>query len=66
MRKRAANYKPALNEDGVVDHQIMNMMEQGLILEDITRRIVEQFPERFRDFSQALAYVGELSIKYSD
>ena len=65
MRKRAANYKPALNEDGVVDHQIMNMMEQGLILEDITRRIVEQFPERFRDFSQALAYVGELSIKYS-
>jgi len=65
LRKRAANYKPALNEDGVVDHQIMNMMEQGLILEDITHRIVEQFPERFRDFSQALAYVGDLSIKYS-
>ena len=65
MRKRAASYKPALNEDGVVNHQIMNMMEQGLILDDISHRIVEQFPERFRDLSQALAYVGELSIKYS-
>jgi len=65
MRKRAANYKPSLNEDGAVDHQIMNMMEQGLILEDISHRIIEQFPERFRDLSQALAYVGALSVKYS-
>jgi SAM-dependent methyltransferase len=65
MRKRAANYKPALNEDGVVDNRIMKMMEQGLILEDISHRIVEQFPERFSDLSQALAYVGQMSIKYS-
>lgn len=65
LQKRAAGYRPILNDDGLIDLHIMNMMEQGLILEDMSHRIVEQFPERFRDLSQALAYVGELSIKYS-
>lgn len=65
MRKRAANYKPSLNEDGAVDHQIMNMMQQGKLLEDIARHITEQFPDHFSDWQQALAHIGELSLKYS-
>lgn len=65
LHKRASNHKAELNDVGLVDHQIMNMMEKGLILEDISLRIIEQFPERFRDALQALAYVRELSIKYS-
>lgn len=65
MRKRAANHIPRLNEDGLIDFHIMNLMDQGVTLENISHKIVEKFPERFRDLYQALAYIGELSIKYS-
>ena len=65
MHKRASDYQPTLNDDGLLDLQIMDMMKQGLILEDISKKVVEKFPARFRDMSEALAYIGELSIKYS-
>jgi protein arginine N-methyltransferase 1 len=65
LRKRAGSYKPVLNEDGLLNIEIMKMMEQGLLLEDIAHRLTEKFPERYADWQHALADVGELSIKYS-
>jgi len=65
MRKRAGSYKPVLNEDGLLNIEIMKMMEQGLMLEDIAHRITEKYPERYADWQHALADVGKLSVKYS-
>jgi len=53
LQKRAASYKPDLNEDGLLNVEIMSMMQQGL------------FPERYTNWQQALADVGKLSVKYS-
>ena len=66
LRKTAADHTPVLNEDGRLNLEIMQMMEEGLLLEDIANEIVELFPGRFPDWQQALAYVGELSVKYSN
>ena len=66
LRKTAADHKPVLNEDGLVDLEIMQMMEQGILLEAIASTVIEQFPGRFADWQQALAHVGELSTKYSN
>jgi len=65
LRKRAGSYKPVLNEDGLLNIEIMKMMEQGLMLEDIAHRLTEKFPLRYADWQHALADVGKLSIKYS-
>jgi len=65
LQKRAASYKPDLNEDGLCDFEIMKLMQQGLILEDIAHRLTEKFPERYTDWQHALAEVGKLSVKYS-
>ena len=66
LRKRAADHTPVLNEDGLLDLEIMQMMEQGLLLEAIATAITERFPDRYSDGRQALAHVGELSAKYSN
>jgi len=65
LHKRAGNQRAELNDDGFVDLRIMNMMEQGLLLEDIARHVTEHFPDHFLDWQQALAHIGELSLKYS-
>lgn len=65
LQKRAASYKPDLNEDGLCDLEIMKLMQQGLMLEDIAHKITEFFPERYPDWQHALADVGKLSTKYS-
>jgi len=66
LRKRAGSYKPVLNEDGLLNIEIMKMMEQGLILEDIAHKLTKIFPKRFTNWQHALAEVGKLSIKYSE
>ncbi len=65
MSKREANYKPVLNENGVIDQMIINMMDEGQLLENIARKVTEQFPDRFPDWGKALGYVGKISVKYS-
>ena len=65
LQKRTASYKPDLNEDGLLNVEIMSMMQQGLTLEDIAHRLTEKFPERYTDWQHALADVGKLSVKYS-
>ena len=65
LGKRASGFKPVLNQDGMIDLQVMQMMEQGLLLEDIARQISTSYPERFPGPQQALSYVADLSVKYS-
>ncbi|MCG6886609.1 MAG: hypothetical protein LJE74_05320, partial [Proteobacteria bacterium] len=63
--KRGAHYMPTLNDDGLIDYQILDMIKRGILLEDIARQLCQSFPERYSDWQQALAHVGDLSLKYS-
>jgi type I protein arginine methyltransferase len=65
LRKRANVYRPALCGDGEVDRFILAQMDGNATLDEIALRMVEAFPERFRDARDALARAGDLSVKYS-
>jgi type I protein arginine methyltransferase len=64
LRKRAANHRPDLNDDGEVDRTVLDLMAQGVELGEIARTLVERFPGRFSNRAQALTRVANLSQKY--
>lgn len=65
LQKRAANFTPALNEDGRIDQFILALIEQGVVLSDIAEQVSQKFPVRFATTRAALTRVGELAQKYS-
>lgn len=65
LRKRAESHKPDLNEEGRIDRFILGQMGEGVTLGEIANRVVQQFPDRFTSREEALARVGELSLKHS-
>lgn len=65
LRRCEAGYCPRLNQEGRLDRVILTLMNGDLSLDQITRQVMEQFPRRFTSWKEALAYVGELSQKYS-
>jgi protein arginine N-methyltransferase 1 len=66
MRKRAADFRPELNEDGRVVKRVLDLMACSTALEEIATQLTDEFPGRFARPADALARVGELSIKYSE
>ena len=65
LHKSAASHKPVVNDTGLVDQKIINMMIKGHSLDEIAHEIIEKFPDYFPDFRQALSHTSELSLKYS-
>jgi len=65
LRKRASNYHPSLTEDGQATYAILGLMNEGIELGEIARRMVERFPDHFATQSEALARIAHLSEKYS-
>lgn len=65
LRKRAAQHVLVLNEEARIDQTILRLIDGNTTLEKIARRLTEEFPARFDDWKDALARVGDLSIKYS-
>ena len=65
LRKTEVSFKPELNDQGLVDLQIIRLMEKRFSLEEIARQIKEGFPKKYNDMQQALIHVSELSSKYS-
>ena len=65
LAKREAGYQPVLDESGQLDRTILALMDGQLSLADIAQRVMEAFPQRFSHWRAALAYAGELSLKYS-
>jgi len=65
LRKRADRFVPSLKEDGQMDLMILQMMSQKIALGDVARQVAEQYPERFKSWTDALPHVGVLSEKYS-
>jgi protein arginine N-methyltransferase 1 len=65
LLKRADHFVPALNEDGQIDHMILDLMDRGISLGEIATQVSERFAHRFRSWKDALSRVSDLSEKYS-
>jgi protein arginine N-methyltransferase 1 len=66
LPKRAASYVAALGEDGKVQRFILDEMARGAPLGDIARGLAEAYPKRFPRWEDALAQVGEVSVRFSE
>ncbi len=64
LRKRAAGYVPALDEDGQMDEFILARMDGKASQEEIARRTAERFSSRFARWEDAIARVSRLAQKY--
>jgi SAM-dependent methyltransferase len=65
LRKQAANFVPALGEEGQLDLFILTQMNGDTPLEEIARRAAERFPAKLKSRQEALTRVGDLSKRYS-
>lgn len=65
LHRREAGFVPTLGENGLVDGFLLAQMDGRANLEEIARRAVERFPERFADWRGALTRAGELAERYS-
>ena len=64
LRKQSAGYKPRLTEAGQVRSFIMEAMTGDNSLEDIAKRLVERFPQRYADWKSALDDVAAVSLEF--
>jgi protein arginine N-methyltransferase 1 len=65
MRKRAHDFRPALSEHGQVDRAVLEMMDGSATLEAIAHELRRRFPDRFREWEDALSHAGRLSRTYA-
>ena len=65
FRKSGASFVPSPNQEAYVDKMILDLLFEGLSLEEIARRVSERFPERFPTWQKALTRVGDMSLRYS-
>lgn len=65
LRKAASRFVPQLNDEGLLDCKILEMMDGRASLEQIARRLVAEDPKRFASWQDALTITSALSRKYS-
>lgn len=65
LRKKAAEHRPQLSENGVIDQFILGLMDGKSTVGDLARRVQEHFPRQFAQWHDALTRVTSLSEKYS-
>jgi protein arginine N-methyltransferase 1 len=65
LRKQTAGHIPQLSGEGLLDRRILEMMDGSTTLEEISRRLATEYPERFSGWHAAMKSVGALSRKYS-
>ena len=65
LDKRAASHVPTLGKIGQVDRFILESMDGETSAGDIAHSVRERFPGRFAKWEEAVAYVCEISQKYS-
>ena len=66
LRRLSSTFTPSLNEEGRIDHAILNGAASGLPLEQIARAVSELFPQRFPEWTDAQRRVAEVSRRYSE
>ena len=63
LEKRSDIYLPALNREGQIYKRVLGLMHSGQRLGQIAQTISEEFPERFGTAEEALAFVGDFSVR---
>jgi SAM-dependent methyltransferase len=61
LHKTAAGYVPVLSEEGRLRRRTFELMDGKASLEEIARRLAQEFPTRFPNWQQALSYAGAVS-----
>jgi protein arginine N-methyltransferase 1 len=64
LRKRSADYRAGLNEEGRIDSFILTRLGPDAPAGEVARQLAEQFPHRFPTWQDALSRVGDLAEKY--
>ena len=65
LRKSDGSFVPSPNREAQIEKLMLGLLFEGLSLEEISRRVSEQFPDRFPTWRDALVRVGEMSRRYS-
>jgi protein arginine N-methyltransferase 1 len=63
LEKRSDTYLPVLNREGLIYKRALDLMHSGQRLGRIAKTISQEFPQRFRTAEEALAFVGDLSVR---
>src|SRR5882724_7779526 len=63
LEKRSDTYPPSLNREGQIYKRALDLMHSGRRLGQIAQIISEEFPQRFGNAEEALAFVGDLSVR---
>ena len=64
LRRRAPAHTPGLSEQGQVAGLTLELMREGLSVQEIARRLAGSFPARFKSWQDALTPVSEFSHSY--
>jgi protein arginine N-methyltransferase 1 len=65
LHKIAAGFVPALNEDGRILHFLLGQMGGQVSLGELARELAGRFPGRFPTWPEALSFLGDFSVRYS-
>jgi type I protein arginine methyltransferase len=63
--KQSEFFTPLPNEDALIDSFILNKMDGENLQGDIADELLNQFPDKFDNFENALNRVSQLSLRYS-
>jgi len=63
LEKRSDTYRPLLNREGQIYKRVLELMHSGQRLGQIAKAISKEFPQRFGTADEALAFVGDLSVR---
>jgi precorrin-6B methylase 2 len=65
LRRRAADYVPALSEEGQVDRWLLEAMDGKTSLQEMAQAAAQRFPSIFRGWEDALHRAAELAKQFS-
>jgi predicted RNA methylase len=63
LQKRSDTYRPSLNQEGQIYKRVLDLTYNGQRLGQIAQTICEEFPKRFGTAEEALAFVGDISVR---
>ena len=65
LRRRASTHVPQLSKAGLLRRRTLDLMDGTASLEEISKRLTAEFPDRFSRWQQALSFAGEVSKENS-
>jgi protein arginine N-methyltransferase 1 len=66
LRRSEQGHRPVLNAEGRLERTVLEGMTGGLTLVELSRQIAAAHPQRFANEKEALAYVSELAVRFSE